>query len=81
VPPDCALRVGGEEHRWSEGRCVFFDDTYDHEAWNRSAELRAVLIFDLWNPHLSQAECAAVGDLIAAIGDFRQACAADGDAA
>ena len=22
VPPDCALRVGGEEHVWQEGRCV-----------------------------------------------------------
>ncbi|HUA81437.1 MAG TPA: aspartyl/asparaginyl beta-hydroxylase domain-containing protein, partial [Dyella sp.] len=25
VPPDCALRVGGETHVWQEGRCVTFD--------------------------------------------------------
>ena len=50
VPPDCALRVGGEEHAWQEGRVVVFDDTYEHEAWNRSDQVRVVLIFDLWNP-------------------------------
>jgi len=26
---------------------VVFDDTYEHEAWNRSGETRVVLIFDL----------------------------------
>jgi aspartate beta-hydroxylase len=36
VPRDCAIRVGGEEHAWREGRCVAFDDTFEHEAWNRS---------------------------------------------
>ena len=48
VPPDCALHVGGEDHAWQEGRVVVFDDTYEHEAWNRSdqharrADLRSV---------------------------------------
>ena len=50
VPEDCALNVGGEIHVWQEGRVVVFDDTYEHEAWNRSQEMRVVLIFDLWNP-------------------------------
>lgn len=71
VPKDCALNVGGEIHEWREGRVVVFDDTFEHEAWNRSNAIRVVLIFDLWNPYLSEAERAALGDLIAAIGDFR----------
>jgi aspartate beta-hydroxylase len=71
VPPDCALRVAGEIHEWQEGRCVTFDDTYEHEAWNNSAETRVVLILDSWNPDLSEAERAVVADLIGAIGDFR----------
>ncbi len=71
VPPDCALVVGGEEHAWQEGRVVVFDDTYEHEAWNRSDSVRVVMIFDLWNPHLTEAERAAVTDLVGAIGDFR----------
>jgi aspartate beta-hydroxylase len=72
VPPDCALRVGGETHVWEEGRCVTFDDTFEHEAWNRSAQTRVVLIVDSWNPDLSDVERAAVADLVAAIGDFNR---------
>jgi aspartate beta-hydroxylase len=77
VPPDCALSVGGQEHAWRVGRTVVFDDTYEHEAWNRSGETRVVLIADLWNPYLSEAECAAVADVIAAIGDLRAAAEVD----
>lgn len=73
VPPDCALRVGSEEHAWQRGRVVVFDDTYEHEAWNRSDQIRVVLIFDLWNPHLTELERAAVARLVVAIGDFNRA--------
>lgn len=73
VPPDCALNVGGEIHEWREGRAVVFDDTYEHEAWNRSQRTRVVLIFDLWNPHLTEVERAAVAQLVPAMGDFRKA--------
>jgi len=73
VPEDCALKVGGELHQWQEGQVVIFDDTYEHEAWNRSDKTRVVMIFDIWNPHLSEAERAAVTDLIPAMGDFREA--------
>jgi aspartate beta-hydroxylase len=71
VPPDCALRVGGEVHAWQEGRAVVFDDTYEHEAWNRSDLTRVILIFDLWHPALSEAEREAVSDLVVTLGDFR----------
>ncbi|WP_233840902.1 aspartyl/asparaginyl beta-hydroxylase domain-containing protein [Dyella sp. 2HG41-7] len=70
VPPQCALRVGGATHIWREGRCVTFDDTFEHEAWNRSEQTRVVLILDCWNPDLTEAERAAVAELIEAIGDF-----------
>ena len=73
VPSDCALRVGGETHVWQGGRCVTFDDTFEHEAWNESTETRVVLIADSWNPDLSEVEQAAVTDLVEAIGDFNRA--------
>jgi aspartate beta-hydroxylase len=73
VPSDCALRVGGEERVWCEGQTLVFDDTYEHEAWNLSKQVRVVLIADVWNPHLTEAERAAIGDLIAAIGDLQAA--------
>jgi aspartate beta-hydroxylase len=73
VPPDCAINVGGELHEWKEGRCVTFDDTFEHEAWNRSGETRVVLILDSWNPDLTEVERVAVTDLVEAIGDFNRA--------
>ena len=56
VPDHCGFRVGGETRQWVEGEAFAFDDTIEHEAWNKSDRLRAVLIFDVWNPHLSTAE-------------------------
>lgn len=56
VPPGCGFRVGGETRPWEEGRAFAFDDTIEHEAWNDSDALRAVLIFDVWNPHLTDSE-------------------------
>lgn len=56
VPNGCGFRVGGETRAWEEGKAFAFDDTIEHEAWNDSDELRAVLIFDVWNPHLSANE-------------------------
>jgi aspartate beta-hydroxylase len=74
VPDNCAINVGGELHAWQEGRCVTFDDTFEHEAWNRSEQTRVVLIMDCWNPYLSQVEREAVVDLVTAIGDFNREC-------
>jgi aspartyl/asparaginyl beta-hydroxylase (cupin superfamily) len=58
VPPGCFFRVGGETRAWEEGVAFAFDDTIEHEAWNESEHLRVVLIFDVWNPHLSLEEQA-----------------------
>ncbi len=46
APAGCAIRVGGETQIWREGRCMVFDDTVEHEAWNDSAEDRVVLLLD-----------------------------------
>jgi aspartate beta-hydroxylase len=73
VPPDCALNVGGKIHEWQVGRVVVFDDTYEHEAWNRSQEIRVVLIFDIWHPGLTAAERAAVTNVVVAAGNLRKA--------
>ncbi len=56
VPPECGFRVGGEVREWVAGKAWVFDDTIEHEAWNRSEVPRAILIFDIWNPLLSSAE-------------------------
>jgi aspartyl/asparaginyl beta-hydroxylase (cupin superfamily) len=65
VPLGCAFRVGGETCEWREGEAFAFDDTIEHEAWNRSDRDRAVLILDCWNPHLSEHERAMICRLFA----------------
>ena len=47
----CAIRVGDETHHWEEGKLVIFDDSFEHEAWNKSDKPRVVLMFDIPNPN------------------------------
>ncbi len=56
VPPGCTFRVGGETRDWRVGEAWAFDDTIEHEAWNRSDQMRAILIFDVWNPYITATE-------------------------
>lgn len=56
VPSGCHYRVGNDIRQWREGHAWVFDDTIEHEAINDSAHLRAILIFDTWNPLLSLEE-------------------------
>jgi len=51
-----------------------FDDSFGHEAWNKSDQTPVILMVDTWNPYLSEPERAAVETLVAAIGDFRVRC-------
>ncbi len=62
VPGDCGFRVGGETREWQVGTAFAFDDTIEHEAWNRSDTLRAILILDVWNPHISEEERGLVAE-------------------
>ena len=66
VPEGCAFRVGGETRSWERGRAFAFDDTIEHEAWNRSERDRAILIIDVWNPYLSDHERAMICHLYGA---------------
>ncbi len=46
----CHLRVGNETREWEEGKLMIFDDSFEHEAWNKSDHDRVVLMFDIPNP-------------------------------
>lgn len=72
IPPDCAIDVGGELHHWSPGQCVVFDDTFEHEAWNRSTLTRVILLMDAWHPDLTECERIALTALIEGIGAFNR---------
>lgn len=74
VPSNCALNlIGVGERHWKNGELILFDDTYLHEAWNRSDEMRIVLLIDCWNPNLTMVERSALTALVEAIGEFDQA--------
>lgn len=47
VPANCGIQVGDEIQHWQERRCLVFDDTITHSAWNESTESRIVLLVDL----------------------------------
>jgi aspartate beta-hydroxylase len=72
IPPDCGIRVGTETRGWKEGECIVFDDTFEHEAWNRSDRTRVVLIFDIWNPYLTPPEHDAMRAVIEGFSAFRR---------
>ncbi len=66
APEKCSLRVGAEEREWRYGKTLVFDDTIEHEAWNRSNETRIVLLFDVWRPELDPTERRAVSEYLSA---------------
>ncbi|MGF1550294.1 MAG: aspartyl/asparaginyl beta-hydroxylase domain-containing protein [Sphingomonadaceae bacterium] len=47
---DCRMRVHDQIVYWREGEPLFFDDTYHHEVWNESEELRVILLIQIRRP-------------------------------
>ena len=56
VPDGCAIRVGDETRAWREGELLIFDDSVEHEAWNRGPGTRTVLLFEIWRPEVAAGE-------------------------
>ena len=70
LPGPARFRVGNELRTWRMGEAWAFDDTIEHEAWNDADQLRVILIFDVWNPLLSEAERDLVTAMMLAKQDF-----------
>jgi aspartyl/asparaginyl beta-hydroxylase (cupin superfamily) len=69
VPPGCSIRVGEEERGWQEGVCNVFDDTYEHEVWNRGSGTRFILLTDTWHPELTPVERKVLARVLWAPGE------------
>jgi aspartyl/asparaginyl beta-hydroxylase (cupin superfamily) len=67
VPRDCGFRVGNDVRAPLEGKAWVFDDTIEHEAWNRSDQTRVILLFDVWRPELTEQERRLVAAMFEAI--------------
>ncbi|MBK8284293.1 MAG: aspartyl/asparaginyl beta-hydroxylase domain-containing protein [Ahniella sp.] len=72
IPEQCALNVSGQEHVWRRGEVLVFDDTFEHEAWNRSADTRIILLMDTWHPDLTPEERLSITEIIEGIGAFHR---------
>jgi aspartyl/asparaginyl beta-hydroxylase (cupin superfamily) len=70
VPAGCELRVGNETRAWEEGKAWVFDDSINHEAWNRSDRPRVILLFDIWRPELSEDERRMVATMLEAMDSY-----------
>ncbi len=70
APGRCTFRVGNEMRDWVEGRAWVFDDTIEHEAWNRSDRTRVILLFEIWRPELSDEERRLVSAMFEAIDGY-----------
>ena len=47
---ECFILVDGQKHSWRDGEDVLFDETYIHEAHNRTEENRIILFCDVTRP-------------------------------
>jgi hypothetical protein len=67
VPKGCRLRVGAETREVVEGEAMIFDDSFEHEAWNEGDSVRAVLLFEIWRPEISEEEKVALTAMFEAV--------------
>jgi aspartyl/asparaginyl beta-hydroxylase (cupin superfamily) len=68
VPEGCSMRVRTEVRPWEEGKCLIFDDSFEHEVWNQGTGTRVILLVDIWHPEVTPIERLVIQQLA---GQFR----------
>jgi aspartate beta-hydroxylase len=63
VPPGVDVRVARETRVQPEGRMSVFDDSFEHEVWNRAASDRYNVFLQFWHPDLSDEEIGMIRKL------------------
>jgi aspartate beta-hydroxylase len=46
--PACVMNIDGVPYRLGDGESLLWDDTFRHEVWNRSDQVRVALLLDVW---------------------------------
>ncbi|WP_340559131.1 aspartyl/asparaginyl beta-hydroxylase domain-containing protein [Streptomyces sp. GSL17-111] len=64
IPEGCGIRVAEETRAWEQGRCLLFDYSFEHEAWNHGTAPRTCLLMDLWHPETTVCERRALTVLV-----------------
>jgi len=60
VPEGCYIKVGNDERTWVEGKVMAFDDSFLHQVWNHSDQVRIVLFINFWHPCFADDEIPAL---------------------
>ena len=60
VPKGCRIQVGDDVREWEEGKVMVFDDSFFHEVWNDSDQLRIVLFMNFWHPAIAEEDIPAI---------------------
>jgi hypothetical protein len=63
VGAGCGLRVGDELRTWQAGKCIVFDDSFVHEAFNEGEYTRIVLLVNFWHPGVPESQRAPLAAL------------------
>ena len=63
-PHECAMEVAREKRVWQVGKCIVFDDSFYHSAWNDSNSMRVILLADFWHPDLTEVERCALTEIL-----------------
>lgn len=72
IPKFSGIRVGDETKRWKPGKCLIFDDSFEHEAWNKSQESCAILSLEIWNPLIREEEKIYLNNAVAGLDNFQK---------
>jgi hypothetical protein len=59
----CGIRVGNQIRSWEEGKALVLDDSYEHEVWNETKEMRVILLVDIWHPDVTFQEREKIGNM------------------
>jgi len=59
----CGIRVGDQIRSWEEGKVVVLDDSYEHEVWNETGDVRVLLLIDVWHPDVRKEERKRIGKM------------------
>lgn len=62
--PAAVLKIDGRDYRLDDGQFLLWDDTFEHEVWNESDDVRIVLLLDIRRRDLPTALALLSGALI-----------------
>ena len=63
IPEGARIRILDDWMTWEEGKCLVFDDSFEHEVIHDGDEPRIILLLDFWHPDAtSEVQDIAIGE-------------------